>query len=439
MSRRYPPGSFVVMPQAAIYDPRLTLNDLRVLMLLQDHASGFDDLMFPGLRRMADDLGIDKRTVRRTLRRLEHDGYIETIPRTKPGRGKTTSHYRVLFESRGGTAALSATAEGAADGTREGVGGKPRGPPGKAEGAPRWPVIDHPPGDQNSAEHHARARETAGAVPGRSLTPAGLAAGHDSGRGSMSAAASGGALEARQDHEQWIEINPRHHALARCIDAVNEREGEPDDDGADRAVLVLANHCPAAADVVGRQIEAHLLGLPQWRVVTADDLRGITAHQLGTAGGLAMQLVAHRTQRREDIGPMLQYVARVMSEEAWDDNCDLATRVSRVLARLDAPMRNGHDQQQEEPMGDGLIELRKRFGDVQVQQWRKMCRGSVTPSDIDAWVIDSVEHMRRHVHDPTASDAYKITLVVSVKLEPFIDGRLSADGRRLKAMIQGGA
>src|SRR5690242_19393275 len=94
---RYPRGSFIVVPQAAPYDGRLSFAALRVLVMLQDHANGLGDLTFPGIKRMAGDLSVDLRTVQRALRLLERCGYLVTITRTKPGRGRTTNYYRVTF------------------------------------------------------------------------------------------------------------------------------------------------------------------------------------------------------------------------------------------------------------------------------------------------------------------------------------------------------
>jgi hypothetical protein len=97
MSRRYPPGTFVVVPQAAIYDDRLTLPALRVLLLLQDHANGHNEPTFLSVGRMADDLKLGTSTVRRARRLLESSGHVRTIRRTKPGRGMTTNYYLVVF------------------------------------------------------------------------------------------------------------------------------------------------------------------------------------------------------------------------------------------------------------------------------------------------------------------------------------------------------
>ncbi len=360
---RYPKGSFVVVPVRAIYDERLTHIALRVLGVLQDHANGHDDLTFPGVETMAEDLGVDARQVRRALRRLEATGYVETQARTKPGRGKTTNHYRVLF-GREDT--------GVRAGGREDTG--VRGPTGQFEQADRTieggptglqcPVIEVDPGEVDPGEAdatRARAREDAAAA---------------------------------SDH--CIEIDPAHEALARCLEAVAEREqaGDPDEDDADKAICMLATEFQALADTIARQIEAHLLAQPAWHGRDVDDLGGIVAYQLGVLGSLASSLVARTTRQREHVEPALRLCARcfVDPEQASADDFALWWQLAEdaglglfsseaincvlVCGVANAHAANGHDKRSD---------LEKR---PTLERWLSSTAGRPVDHIIDAWVHD---------------------------------------------------
>lgn len=88
-------------------------------------------------------------------------------------------------------------------------------------------------------------------------------------------------------------------------------------------------------------------------------------------------------------------------------------------------------------MGDDLAALRARFGDVQVERWRKMCRdGGVADELIDEWIVEADAFAAAHIDAPAASASYKISLVIATKLQPLAEGGgLSADGLRLRGLM----
>ena len=151
VSRRYPLGSFVVLPVELAEDPRLSGDAFRVAMIIQMHSNGPDDRPFPGVLRMAEMGHVDRRRVQRALRLLEECGHLETIPRTKSGRGMTTSLYQLRFrdqpdESRGD----NRTAPGAVNSVE----------PGRQIDRPINQTHELDPLNETQLSENARARET---------------------------------------------------------------------------------------------------------------------------------------------------------------------------------------------------------------------------------------------------------------------------------------
>lgn len=75
---------------AAICDPRLSGEVLRILAMLGVYANS-DGLCFPAITSLAANLGVERRTVQRHLRRLEELGYVTThkaLRHTKGGWGR---------------------------------------------------------------------------------------------------------------------------------------------------------------------------------------------------------------------------------------------------------------------------------------------------------------------------------------------------------------
>jgi hypothetical protein len=71
---------------AAIVDRRLTAEVLRVLAMLGIFADKFG-YCFPAVTTIAHNLGIERRTVQRHLRKLEELGHIQTVPTTRSTAG----------------------------------------------------------------------------------------------------------------------------------------------------------------------------------------------------------------------------------------------------------------------------------------------------------------------------------------------------------------
>jgi biotin operon repressor len=68
-------GFYVNTPKSLILDTKITGNDFRVLHYLALCQAG-DEICFPGIRRIARKLGIDRTTVQLCINRLRHTDYL---------------------------------------------------------------------------------------------------------------------------------------------------------------------------------------------------------------------------------------------------------------------------------------------------------------------------------------------------------------------------
>ena len=91
---------YAKLPIAAITDPRLNATDVRVLAFLGAHANDANTC-HPGQKRIAEALGIGRRTVIRSIAALEAAGYVRSVRRTRDGK-RTSNGYRIVFENAQG-------------------------------------------------------------------------------------------------------------------------------------------------------------------------------------------------------------------------------------------------------------------------------------------------------------------------------------------------
>ncbi len=82
-------GGFSQIPNVVLRDPRLTSNAKVVYCLLLSYAWSKDSC-FPGQERLAKDMGVDRRTIIRTMAELNEQGLISWKRR---GLGKTNIYY----------------------------------------------------------------------------------------------------------------------------------------------------------------------------------------------------------------------------------------------------------------------------------------------------------------------------------------------------------
>lgn len=107
----------------AFLDRALNLTDTRVLGVVAAHISKKTGTAWPSIRRIADILRIDARNVRRSLRKLENAGYLETAKRANEKGRQTSNAYRL----RGVSSDHPSTPdrEGASNPRKEGASGQP--------------------------------------------------------------------------------------------------------------------------------------------------------------------------------------------------------------------------------------------------------------------------------------------------------------------------
>jgi DNA-binding transcriptional ArsR family regulator len=79
-------GRFARLPDAAVFDARLSAEALRVLAALATYADSVG-FCFPALTTIAKRLGLERRTVQRHLRKLEAAGYVVTGRSIRSSRG----------------------------------------------------------------------------------------------------------------------------------------------------------------------------------------------------------------------------------------------------------------------------------------------------------------------------------------------------------------
>lgn len=86
-----------IIPGRAADDLRLTLLDLRLLCVLGRHTDD-EGWCYPNQARIAQQLDVARTSVSKAITRLVGAGYVETRPRTLPGKGKVGCFYRVILD-----------------------------------------------------------------------------------------------------------------------------------------------------------------------------------------------------------------------------------------------------------------------------------------------------------------------------------------------------
>lgn len=180
----YPRGLFIIVSKAAALDKRVTDGAFRIHAILQLHADGHGQLVFPGVETLAEKSARSGRHVLRALGLLERLGHLAITPRVKSGRGKVGNYYRAIFvaevlDEDGGRSDTAVTSGRGPDVTFR------AGRSDKTGGADVTAVsLHHGTKTRTKLMNQKRAREDrADAGSGRSLTPLGRAPGPDTGRG----------------------------------------------------------------------------------------------------------------------------------------------------------------------------------------------------------------------------------------------------------------
>lgn len=88
----------------------LTATELLVALAIADHVPPGGSEAFPGLDRLGTMTGLDRRTIQRTLRRLESGAILTRIERSEGGRGRRTV-FRLDIAKGGADAAVSSDAD----------------------------------------------------------------------------------------------------------------------------------------------------------------------------------------------------------------------------------------------------------------------------------------------------------------------------------------
>lgn len=102
----------------AVLDLRLPDEQERVLLRLARYAADDGSRCFPGVAVLAVDSGRSERSVQRTLRALEGDGWIVPVANRYGGRGRTTEFILTIScTKKGDTRRIDETVKGDTDGT----------------------------------------------------------------------------------------------------------------------------------------------------------------------------------------------------------------------------------------------------------------------------------------------------------------------------------
>lgn len=88
---------YALFAARAVFDPRLTATDVRVLAALGTYTNK-QGWCFPKQETVALRIGIKRPTVVVAIKRLVECGYLEQQAQTAPGRGRTMSKYRVKLD-----------------------------------------------------------------------------------------------------------------------------------------------------------------------------------------------------------------------------------------------------------------------------------------------------------------------------------------------------
>lgn len=88
---------YSIFAARAVFDPRLTATDVRVLAALGTYTNK-QGWCFPKQETVALRVGVKRPTVVVAIKRLVDLGYLEQQQQTAPGRGRTTSKYRVKLD-----------------------------------------------------------------------------------------------------------------------------------------------------------------------------------------------------------------------------------------------------------------------------------------------------------------------------------------------------
>ena len=86
----------MILPRR-IYDLGLSHKAVSVYCYLANRADQNGEC-FPSVRRIAEDLSVDKSTVFRAFNELEENGLLERFPRYHPQGGRRSSLYRIKGE-----------------------------------------------------------------------------------------------------------------------------------------------------------------------------------------------------------------------------------------------------------------------------------------------------------------------------------------------------
>ena len=88
-------SGFLVLPKSAARDHQLANAPFRCLSALAAYAD-IEGKCWPSVMTLAQDLGIQPRTVQKHLRELEYRGYIQRIAQYRDSGGQTSNLYKIL-------------------------------------------------------------------------------------------------------------------------------------------------------------------------------------------------------------------------------------------------------------------------------------------------------------------------------------------------------
>lgn len=117
----------------AVFDPRLTATDVRVLAALGTY-SNKQGWCNPKQATVAIRVGVSRTTVTASLKRLMETGYVETTHQVVAGRGQTASKYRVILDLEPLSATTTPGADVELDDSPVSVEPTPRCQPGRQPG-----------------------------------------------------------------------------------------------------------------------------------------------------------------------------------------------------------------------------------------------------------------------------------------------------------------
>lgn len=88
---------YSIFAARAVFDPRLTATDVRVLAALGTY-SNKQGWCNPKQATIATRVGVSRTTVTASMKRLLETGYLEVQPQVVSGRGQTANNYRVILD-----------------------------------------------------------------------------------------------------------------------------------------------------------------------------------------------------------------------------------------------------------------------------------------------------------------------------------------------------